>query len=111
MRIALGHNYYTNLAGQCIVKLRIRRITCTADDKLICNHEGSGIHTLSSEINCGTPRSSEGRDLSMLCLRDIWHWLKIRGLEQTGFLTEDRMHRNVILWRVKVYVGIVSVGC
>jgi hypothetical protein len=99
------------LAGQCIVKLRIRRITCTADNMQYASTRYLQLTCTSGENNCGNTRSMEGRDLSMQCLRDYWHWLKIRGLERTGFLIDTRMHRNVILWRVKIYVGIVSVGC
>jgi len=31
VRIFIGHDYFTKLAGQYIVKLRLRRITCAAD--------------------------------------------------------------------------------
>jgi hypothetical protein len=73
-------------------------------------YEGSATHALSGEITCGTPRPTEGRGLSVQCLRDYWHWLKIRGLERTRSLVGYCMHRNVIIWCVKIYVGIVSVG-
>jgi hypothetical protein len=43
-------------------------------------------HALRVENNCGTPRFTEGRNLSMQCLRDYWHWLKIRGLKRNGLL-------------------------
>ena len=49
----------TYLAGQCIVKLRIRRITCTADDKQYAITRDLQTHTLSGEITCDTPRATE----------------------------------------------------
>jgi hypothetical protein len=52
----------------------------------ICDYERSAAHALRGENNCGTPRFKEGPNLSMECLRNYWHWLKIRGLERTGIL-------------------------
>jgi hypothetical protein len=76
----------------------------------IRDYVGSATHALSGEITCGTPWTTEDRGLSVQCLKDYWHWLKIRGLKRTGFLIGYRMHHNVRKWRVKIYVGIVSVG-
>jgi len=59
------------LAGQHTVKLRLRRITCAADDNAICKYDGICKLRLSAvRLPCGSPRSSKGQDLSMWCLRD-----------------------------------------
>jgi len=108
--VICGYIYQAYLAGQHIVKLRLRRITCAADVMQYASTRDLQAHAQSGESTCRTSRSTEGRDLSMQCLRDYWHWLKIRGLERTVILIGERMRRNVILRRVKLYVGIVSVG-
>jgi len=58
--IIIGHIYLSKLAGQHIVKLRLRRITGAADDIAISEYEGSAAHPLSGETTCGTPQSTEG---------------------------------------------------
>jgi hypothetical protein len=110
MRITLGHDYYIVSSGAMHSYAANTQNYMHSRQYAICKYKGSATHSLSGEIACGTPQSMEGPGLSMQCLRDYWHWLKIRGLKQTGFLIKDRIHRNVILGCVKIYVGIVSVG-
>jgi hypothetical protein len=57
----------------------------------LCNMQVSGIVApYLSEIgnNARTPRmDSEVYILSMQCVRDYWHWLKIRGQKQALLIT------------------------
>jgi len=64
-----------------------------------------------SEIRVGarTPRFMEVRNLSMQCVRDYWHWLKIWGLKRPCSWAYELL---CIATRegVIIYVGRVSVG-
>jgi hypothetical protein len=71
MRITLGHDY-CNLSSGAMHMLNCEYAELHAQRTILqyANTRDLQSHTLSGESGCGTPRSTEGRDLSMQCLRD-----------------------------------------
>jgi hypothetical protein len=63
MCIVLGHDYYLYLAGQCIVKSRFHRSTCTADIMQYARTRYLQLTRTSGETHCGNTRLTEGRSL------------------------------------------------
>jgi hypothetical protein len=70
VRIIIGHTIIPYLAGQRRIKLRCRLPPCAADVVQYASTRDLQSHAQSGESTCGTPRSTEGQDLSMQCLRD-----------------------------------------
>jgi len=97
VRINIGHTYCTLSSGVTHSQVSImQNYMCSRQSQ---NMRVSGISKPRHQevgTTCGTPRSTEGLDSSMRCLKDQWHWLKSRGQKRTCSLGWVRMHCNFI---------------